>query len=115
LRLRRAQQHLTSRARSGAVTFVLFDLLAVAGRDLRGLPYRTRRKRLRRLLASAAAPLALMPAARDLAGAQAWMRDHTRRAWKAWWSSTANTANGHGGGRGGRFAPAPQRTRSRAA
>jgi ATP-dependent DNA ligase len=30
---------------------VVFDLLAVAGRDLRGLPYRNRRKKLRRLLA----------------------------------------------------------------
>ena len=71
------QQHMTSRARSGPVTFVAFDLLAVAGRDLRGLPYRTRRKRLRRLLAQASAPLALMPATRELAGARAWMRDHT--------------------------------------
>ena len=32
------------------------------GRDLRGLPYRKRRKRLRRLLADAGPPLALMPA-----------------------------------------------------
>ena len=59
-----------------AASFVVFDVLALAGRDLRGLPYRKRRKRLRRLLADAAPPLALMPATRELAGAQAWMRDH---------------------------------------
>jgi ATP-dependent DNA ligase len=65
-----------TRTRPRPPTLVVFDLLSVAGRDLRGLPYRTRRKRLRRLLASVG-PLALMPATRELAGAQAWMRDHT--------------------------------------
>jgi ATP-dependent DNA ligase len=57
-------------------TLVVFDLLTLAGRDLRGLPYRKRRKRLRRLLTEAALPLALMPATRELAGARTWMRDH---------------------------------------
>ena len=61
---------------AGAASYVVFDVLAVAGRDLRGLPYRKRRKRLRRLLADAGPPLALMPATRELVGAQAWMRDH---------------------------------------
>ena len=61
---------------AAAASFVVFDVLTLAGRDLRGLPYRKRRKRLRRLLADAAPPLALMPATRELAGAQAWMRDH---------------------------------------
>jgi len=55
---------------------VIFDVLAVAGRDLRGLPNRKRRKRLRRLLTDAGPPLALMPATRDLAGAHIWMRDY---------------------------------------
>ena len=59
-----------------AASFVAFDALTVAGRDLRGLPYRKRRKRLRRLLDNAVPPLALMPATRELGGAQAWMRDH---------------------------------------
>jgi len=58
-------------------TFVAFDVLASAGRDLRGLPHRKRRKRLRRLLAQARRPLALMPSTRELGGARAWMRDHT--------------------------------------
>ena len=55
---------------------MVFDLLTLAGRDLRGLPYRKRRKRLRRLLADVALPLALMPATRELDGAGAWMHDH---------------------------------------
>ena len=59
-----------------AASFVVFDVLTVAGRDLRSLPYRHRRKRLRRLLEDAVPPLALMPATRELVGAQAWMRDH---------------------------------------
>jgi ATP-dependent DNA ligase len=61
---------------AAATSFVVFDVLALAGRDLRSLPYGRRRKRLRRLLADAVPPLMLMPATRELAGAQAWMRDH---------------------------------------
>ena len=66
----------TAPARRSRASFVVFDVLAVAGRDLRGLPYRHRRKRLRTLLHDAVPPLALMPATRELVGAQAWMRDH---------------------------------------
>jgi len=58
------------------VSYVVFDVLAVAGRDLRGLAYRKRRKKLRRLLAATEPPLALMPATRELVGAHAWMREH---------------------------------------
>jgi ATP-dependent DNA ligase len=47
-------------------TLVVFDVLALAGQDLRRLPYRKRRKRLRRLLADATPPLALMPATGEL-------------------------------------------------
>jgi ATP-dependent DNA ligase len=61
---------------AAAASFVAFDVLAVAGRDLRSAPYRKRRKRLRKLLADAKPPLALMPATRELTGARAWMRDH---------------------------------------
>jgi bifunctional non-homologous end joining protein LigD len=61
---------------AAATSFVVFDVLALAGRDLRSLPYRKRRKRLRRLLADAVPQLMLMPATHELAGAQAWMRDH---------------------------------------
>src|SRR5690349_8333873 len=57
-------------------SYVVLDVLALAAEDLRGLPYRKRRKKLRHLLADIGPPLALMPATRDLAGAQAWMREH---------------------------------------
>ncbi len=71
------QQRISGRPHLAAATsFVVFDVLALAGRDLRGLPYRKRRKQLRHLLGGAMPPLALMPATRELPGAQAWMRDH---------------------------------------
>jgi ATP-dependent DNA ligase len=58
-------------------TFVVFDVLTFAGQDLRTEPYRRRRKQLRNLLADSAEPLLLMPATRELAGAHAWMDQHT--------------------------------------
>jgi ATP-dependent DNA ligase len=61
---------------AAAASFVVFDVLTIGGRDLRHMPYRKRRKRLRRLLADARPPLMLMPATRELVGAQAWIRDH---------------------------------------
>src|SRR5690349_17722669 len=46
------QQRLSGRpSPATAASFVVFDALTVAGQDLRGLPYRKRRKQLRRLLA----------------------------------------------------------------
>jgi ATP-dependent DNA ligase len=62
---------------AAAASFVVFDVLAVDGRDLRGMPYRKRRKRLRRLLADARPPLMLMPATRELVAAHTWIQDHT--------------------------------------
>lgn len=71
------QQRISARPRlTCAASLVVFDVLALAGRDLRGLPYRERRKQLRRLLADIEPPLLLMPATRELTGAHAWMRDH---------------------------------------
>jgi ATP-dependent DNA ligase len=65
-------------ARRGAVTpatFVAFDVLALAGRGLRTRrPYWARREQL---LRHAHPPLALTPMTRDLAGARAWMTEHT--------------------------------------
>ena len=63
---------LLGRDRRAAASFVAFDVLTVADRN--------RRKRLRRLVAAAVPPLMLMPATRELAGAQAWMRDHLEGA-----------------------------------
>jgi ATP-dependent DNA ligase len=71
------QRRITGRPRlASPVTFVVFDLLVLAGDDLRALPYRKRRKHLRHLLDGATPPLALMPATRELVGAKAWMRDY---------------------------------------
>lgn len=51
-----------------------FDILPLAGVDLRTEPYR--RRQLRRLLANAAEPLLLMPATREVEGTRAWMDQH---------------------------------------
>ncbi len=75
-RIHPAASHAARRGQLPAATFVVFDVLAVEGVDLRGEPYRKRRKLLRQLLEDAAAPLALMPATRELAGTEAWMREH---------------------------------------
>jgi bifunctional non-homologous end joining protein LigD len=41
--------------------FIAFDALAVAGRDLRHLPWRDRRRELETLLADAQGPVRIMP------------------------------------------------------
>lgn len=56
---------------------VAFDLLAVAGQDLRGLPYRQRRDVLAELLDhTPGGALVLAPATEDLLGAHAWLTGH---------------------------------------
>jgi hypothetical protein len=57
--------------------FVVFDLLARSGVDLRTRPYRRRRYALEKLLARHLRDrVALMPMTTDLAVAQLWMVDH---------------------------------------
>ena len=102
------QRRITGRlSLASPVTLVVFDLLALAGCDLRGLPYRERRQRLRRLLDEATPPLVLMPVTRELVGAQAWMRDyadagvegvvvkHRRHGYRprrrSWWKARSRT------------------------
>jgi ATP-dependent DNA ligase len=53
--------------------FVVFDLLAAGGDDLRREPLRTRRGRLEHLLANADPPLILTPATTEREQAQAWL------------------------------------------
>jgi ATP-dependent DNA ligase len=53
--------------------FVVFDLLALGGDDLRREPLRVRRRRLENLLADAGPPLMLSPATTDRGQAQAWL------------------------------------------
>ena len=58
------------------VCFVVFDVLAVGGEDLRGRPYTRRRARLEGLLAATQPPLAVVPSTDDATAAAAWMREH---------------------------------------
>ena len=59
-------------ALASAASLVVLDLLAEAGRDLRGLPDRKRRKRLRRLLDVTGPPLLLMAATLSGARTEQW-------------------------------------------
>jgi len=53
---------------------VFFDLLCAGDRDLRGVPFESRRRELETLLSSAAPPLHLTPATRELSVASDWFR-----------------------------------------
>ena len=55
-------------------SMVFFDLLSEGGRDLRSEPFQSRRRDLESLLSSAAAPLHLTPATRDVSVAADWFR-----------------------------------------
>src|SRR6478735_6685100 len=56
--------------------FVVFDVLAAGGDDLRGEPLRVRRRRLEDLLADARPPLMLSPATTDREQAQQWLNEY---------------------------------------
>ena len=62
-------------ARATPAIFVAFDLLAVAGEDLRDEPFARRRARLAELLADARPPVFLTPATRDRELASRWLHD----------------------------------------
>ena len=53
---------------------VFFDLLCAGDRDLRGVPFESRRRELEAILSSAVPPLHLTPATRDLTVAADWFR-----------------------------------------
>ncbi|MGY3567933.1 ATP-dependent DNA ligase [Sinomonas sp. RB5] len=59
-------------AREAPASFVVFDVLAVLGRDVRGLPLRDRRVLLEQLAEGFDPPLALSPATADPAVARQW-------------------------------------------
>ena len=63
-------------ARAPTACLVVFDLLADAGRDLRGQPHRVRRQALLERLGSAQLPLAVAPQTADVQVAAAWLADH---------------------------------------
>lgn len=55
--------------------FAAFDVLAVAGKDVRGIPFAGRRQLLEELAREWAAPLALSPTTTDPELAKTWLRD----------------------------------------
>ena len=69
-----------SRSRPGGdappASYVVFDVLAIRGRDVRHRPYRERRMRLLDLFAGASPPLAVIPMTTDAVAARVWLRDY---------------------------------------
>src|SRR5215213_2472670 len=73
LRLHPAASRVAKLAAETPAAFVAFDLLAVAGRDLRDTPQVERRAQLEALLARVAPPIHLTPMTRDRAVAVQWL------------------------------------------
>jgi ATP-dependent DNA ligase len=73
LRLHPAASRVAKLAGEAPAAFVGFDLLAVAGRDLRDAPLGERRAQLEALLANAEPPIHLTPMTRDRAVAVQWL------------------------------------------
>jgi len=73
LRLHPAASRVAKLAKSCPASFVAFDLLAVDGESIMGLPQAERRVRLERLLKDATPPLHLTPMTRDRATATDWL------------------------------------------
>ena len=72
-RLTTARPQLTEAARNHPASYMVFDLLAVEGRDLRGYPWRTRRALLEQLARGWAPPLQLSAVTDDDELARRWM------------------------------------------
>jgi ATP-dependent DNA ligase len=66
------------KAAAAPAAYVVFDLLAHHGKDLRDQPYTKRRRKLDKLLARGVPPgLVLTPTTTDPAVAQTWLRGYT--------------------------------------
>ncbi|HVF63058.1 MAG TPA: ATP-dependent DNA ligase [Casimicrobiaceae bacterium] len=75
LRLHPAASRVAKLARETPSSFVAFDLLALAGQDLRSIPQRERRTLLEQTLADATPPLHLTPLTTDRDVAVRWLKD----------------------------------------
>jgi len=75
LRLHPAASRVKKLAAEMPASFVAFDLLAVAGSDIRDLPQGERRSRLEATLADASPPLYVTPVTRDATQARQWLSD----------------------------------------
>jgi ATP-dependent DNA ligase len=74
MRLHPAASRVAMLSREIPASVVFFDLLAEGDRDLRGVPFAERRKRLEELLDGVAPPLHVTPATSDRAVAEDWFR-----------------------------------------
>src|SRR5205814_10140608 len=72
-RLHPAASRVARLRREPPASLIAFDLLALGNDDLRGRPFRERRRRLEELLAGEPRPLFLTPATDDAARAGAWL------------------------------------------
>ena len=72
-RLHPAASRVAKLAKETPSAFVAFDLLAVDGRDIRDSPQHERRTRLERSLSTAARPIFVTPATRDVKTATDWL------------------------------------------
>ena len=63
-------------ARKALASYVAFDVLQLAGRDLAAEPLRVRRRRLEALLPGLSPPLQITPATRDFDTARQWLSDY---------------------------------------
>lgn len=73
LRLHPAASRVAKLAGETPSSFVAFDLLAVDGKDVRGLPQRERRERLEKVMAKTKPPVHLTPMTRDPKTATGWL------------------------------------------
>jgi ATP-dependent DNA ligase len=74
MRLHPAASRVNKLAQETPASFVAFDLLAVDGQDLRGVPQRERRSQLERMFRSIDRPIHLTPMTRDRAVAAEWLQ-----------------------------------------
>ncbi len=72
LRIHPAASRVKRLAEESPASIVFFDLLCEGGRDLRGEPFATRRRRLESILAKAVTPIHLTPATSDRTVALDW-------------------------------------------
>jgi len=77
LRLVTARAALPALVRERPASFVVFDVLAAAGHDTRGLSFTDRRTLLEELARDWVAPLNLSPVTRDRAVAETWFNEMT--------------------------------------
>jgi len=75
MRLHPAASRVAKLANETPASFVAFDVLAIAGRDLRGERQDARRHHLETMLANAAPPLHLTPMTRDVGLAARWLEE----------------------------------------